>query len=945
MRALLAVILACVLSGAAFAQGTVQQSGAVTGGHLPMFTGNARVKDAGGPTALNGTPPNSTLPGTLPSGVAFVNGGQSLALYSGYATSAYSEFKFGFDANGDALITVDKVGGGTADCHIELNGTQFPCIGSGGLTPGGVLHDVQVNAGTTLGGVSPGTSGHVLLSDGTQWTSAFLPLGGSSGSVQFNNSGVLGGIAPGTSGNVLTSNGSSWVSSAPAGPIGAPHVATYALLTAASTVTYPNGVWRDDFASGNGAPPLFYSASNVACSLNSGNGDKGSQVKSSDGKCFLANFPAGGVDVREFGAVSSASSADNLTALQGASIAAHTANLPLIIAGGQLNTDVGFEIYYNQQAEMTNGTCLVAAQDGPVIGTRYEPGATLGEFNARYARITNACVKMNGHHGTAFINRGGLGVEVYGFRFGGVQGGSFSDPLTLQTVVTTSNASATFTDFSNGFPAVGQLVTDSFGCVQANSYIVSVIAGVATMNKATNGIGCGPGDTVTLTNRYPDAGLIWSAIDGAQGTYYGRIISPQSREWVVGQATAVSNAANSVITFDPTQWDYSGSSVPIAMTTNNVGTASWAGGIATYNLNTDHGLATGTIVCINGINPGAYNICGPLAAGSFGSVAKLDMRDDPGGYVAGGVAYYGGSWIENYSARERGDSVPAGVFVLNIAGGNTVTVNDNLSATYQAGDVFVFTTSGIGVLQTGDGRSTTTERPNVLTIEDGQIGGYAAGVLDYFGEALTVKRTDGTFNGWAVVVGGNGDGPAGHLVAEHFQIEQLYAEHQMSGSAVYLTTEAIDGCVGTCVRPFNSVSLLDTGAGYTGAGYVPILDFGQRNVGTGQQSYTPVIKCAAGSVAGYSSQTGKFTQGPGFTVVSIHMHASGAGTCAGAIDASLPNSANTSLTQTVGYVDPNNLNTISHAVIDASGSYAHLFKNGAAPGATDAIEITGVYQN
>lgn len=83
----------------------------------------------------------------------------------------------------------------------------------------------------------------------------------------------------------------------------APHVATNVALAASATTLYPSGVWRDDFASGNGAPPLWYQPSGSPCSLAAGNGDNGSQVKSADSKCWLAQFPTVGGDIREWGAV------------------------------------------------------------------------------------------------------------------------------------------------------------------------------------------------------------------------------------------------------------------------------------------------------------------------------------------------------------------------------------------------------------------------------------------------------------------------------------------------------------------------------------------------------------------------------------------------------------------------------------------------------------------
>jgi hypothetical protein len=103
----------------------------------------------------------------------------------------------------------------------------------------------------------------------------------------------------------------------------APHVASTAALVGASTAVYPAGVWRGDFSVGFGAPPLWYLPSGSACSLNSGNGDGGFQVKSADGKCWLATFSAGGADVRQWGAVGDGLT-DNQPALQAAINWAHS---------------------------------------------------------------------------------------------------------------------------------------------------------------------------------------------------------------------------------------------------------------------------------------------------------------------------------------------------------------------------------------------------------------------------------------------------------------------------------------------------------------------------------------------------------------------------------------------------------------------------------------------
>lgn len=71
-----------------------------------------------------------------------------------------------------------------------------------------------------------------------------------------------------------------------------PGVATTAALQLAKTTSFPNGVWRDDYSAGFGAPPLFFKPGTVACTLNSGVGDGASQVPSADGKCWLGQLKA-----------------------------------------------------------------------------------------------------------------------------------------------------------------------------------------------------------------------------------------------------------------------------------------------------------------------------------------------------------------------------------------------------------------------------------------------------------------------------------------------------------------------------------------------------------------------------------------------------------------------------------------------------------------------------
>lgn len=76
----------------------------------------------------------------------------------------------------------------------------------------------------------------------------------------------------------------------------------------ATPSTFAAAIIRLDYAAGNGAPPIVYTSSPSACSLNAGAGDGAVQVRSSDGKCWIAQFPDGGADVREWGARTDGSS-------------------------------------------------------------------------------------------------------------------------------------------------------------------------------------------------------------------------------------------------------------------------------------------------------------------------------------------------------------------------------------------------------------------------------------------------------------------------------------------------------------------------------------------------------------------------------------------------------------------------------------------------------------
>lgn len=164
------------------------------------------------------------------------------------------------------------------------------------------------------------------------------------------------------------------------------HVANNSALMATATTSY-SAVVRDTFSAASKAPPIQYLASSSACPLNAGNGDSGSQVKSSDGKCWIAAFPSGGLDVREFGALCDGST-DDTSAIKNTIAAAGTGGAVQFPKGKcylsgnssiQLNDIalIGTEVAYFSESNKNNfegGTILT-------VGTQsIAPGAAVPFF-------------------------------------------------------------------------------------------------------------------------------------------------------------------------------------------------------------------------------------------------------------------------------------------------------------------------------------------------------------------------------------------------------------------------------------------------------------------------------------------------------------------------------------------------------------------------------------
>lgn len=119
------------------------------------------------------------------------------------------------------------------------------------------------------------------------------------------------------------------------------HVASNAELAATPTEYYPTGVWRDDYAAGFGAGPLWFTPLTGTCAANSLVNDGGSCVDAAGGNSWKAWWPAEApVPALQFGVVvnDAASALTNCTAVNAALAAINTRSGS---RGGQLRLPVG----------------------------------------------------------------------------------------------------------------------------------------------------------------------------------------------------------------------------------------------------------------------------------------------------------------------------------------------------------------------------------------------------------------------------------------------------------------------------------------------------------------------------------------------------------------------------------------------------------------------------
>jgi hypothetical protein len=251
-----------------------------------------------------------------------------------------------------------------------------------------------------------------------------------------------------------------------------PTVATNTALKALSTVT-TGVVTRLGFVSRGDIAALIYTASGSACSLNAGAGDNGSQVVSADSKCWIASFPPGEIDSREWGVIADGAT-DNTTPLQAAWTYAASVNRDVLLPPSNSVNSVKFSSI--TAPTPTNGnTGNRSALVGQGEGLTFLQSSVTG---ASCAIILNATYGVNSSYNDTF----------HDFTLSGVNAGN---GFCITNVTHASFSHVFMTSFNNGVFAQDSIDISWIECTW-NGF---VNAGV---------------DAVFVTNSHPNA---WTFID------------------------------------------------------------------------------------------------------------------------------------------------------------------------------------------------------------------------------------------------------------------------------------------------------------------------------------------------------------------------------------------------------------------------------------------------
>lgn len=442
---------------------------------------------------------------------------------------------------------------------------------------------------------------------------------------------------------------------------GLAHTSTLTTLSNLSTLSY-GWVIRDSYAVAGDASPVTYYAGAAACSLGAGVGDGGSQVSSSNGKCWLAIFPASGVDIAEWGAKCDGSTndvADIQLALNWAS-----ANGPSVLVrrSGASNCVVSSSL------TVGGGVSLSGNGNGPGVG-----GFAAGAINLNpMFHITGNSVKIS----NLYINALAAGTNT--------SGAVIRTDNVAQTIIrdTTIHGPCTAIDISGNSPVVDNIYIDSAQTTSCNVIRVgTATTSAGTVDPSFNLVTVNPNPSSKPNScmEIQDAGGLFVSHSSMEICNVGTLIDPgvnQAVLWMTGNDTYLGDTnVSGGIVINPT----AASGVVWGFSCSNCWASSAGGGQGVWIQNT-HG---GTVAGVHFTKLRAYKNSSNGFEQDFGTTdvsvndSQLCSNGGSGIYLSNSVA--GTKVIGNTSGSNCDGATGTTLNGLLLGGANTgLLVKDNI---------------------------------------------------------------------------------------------------------------------------------------------------------------------------------------------------------------------------------------------------------------------------